>query len=212
MAKRKTRGKLSGDVRREQIVQAALRIIARKGVSGLTTAGIAKEVGVSEANLYRHFKNKDEILYATGRSIGGAIRRNLELAFKDTAPPFLRLKKAFRRHLDYIENNEGIPRLAFSEEMHISNAKLRKVFLNNISMNASALEALLREVQGAGAMRPDVDPRATATMIMGMMMITIMRWSLSGFSFSLSAEGKRLWKNLETCIGTNQRKRGRPGT
>ena len=50
------------------------RIIGKKGVSGLTMAAIAREVGLSEASLYRHFKNKDEIFYATVESSKSDVR------------------------------------------------------------------------------------------------------------------------------------------
>ena len=73
-------GKVRGEVRRDQIVQAALRIIGKKGVSSLTTAAIAKEVGVSEANLYRHFRNKDDIYFATVSQVREMIMGNLEKA------------------------------------------------------------------------------------------------------------------------------------
>ena len=49
------------------------RIIGKRGVSGLTAA-IAREVGLSEASLYRHFKNKDEIFYATVESSKSDVR------------------------------------------------------------------------------------------------------------------------------------------
>ena len=192
--------KCSGDVRRNQIVQAALKIIGKKGVSGLTTAAIAREVGLSEASLYRHFKNKDEILYATGKGIGEALKKNIEIAFRTAAPPLKKLMHAFLLHLEYIENNEGIPRLSFSEELHIGNEQLQKEFLKNISVYSSGLASLIREGQRSGAIRKDIDARSSAAMMIGMVLVTVMKWSLSGFSFSLKSEGMKLWKNFEKCI------------
>ena len=192
--------KYSGDVRREQIVKAALKIIGKKGVSGLTTAVIAREVGLSEASLYRHFKNKDEILYATGKGIGEALKKNIEIALRTVAPPLQKLKRAFLLHLEYMENNEGIPRLAFSEELHIVNEQLQKEFLKNISVYSSGLSSLIREGQRLEAIRKDVDARSSAAMMIGMVLVAVMKWSLTGFSFSLKSEGMKLWKNFEKCI------------
>ena len=79
-------GKVKGDVRRDQIMQATLKIIARKGVSSLTTAALAREVGISEANLYRHFRNKDEIYMATVTQVQEMIAKNLENVLADDAP------------------------------------------------------------------------------------------------------------------------------
>lgn len=50
--------------RREQIVDAALRIVPRYGLHGVTMEKIAEEAGVSPPTLYWHFKNKDDLLVA----------------------------------------------------------------------------------------------------------------------------------------------------
>ena len=49
-------------VRQEEIILKSMEIIAREGIAALTIKNISGKVGVSEAALYRHFKNKDEIL------------------------------------------------------------------------------------------------------------------------------------------------------
>lgn len=74
----KQAGKVKGDVRRDQIVRATLSIISRKGVSSLTTAALAREVGISEANLYRHFRNKDKIYMAAVSQVQKMIKKNLD--------------------------------------------------------------------------------------------------------------------------------------
>src|SRR3972149_611636 len=119
--------KFDRDTRRIQITQAALKIIASQGINGLTTAAISKEVGTSEANLYRHFKNKEEILYEMVKSIDSELNKNFENIFKTPGTPLLNLERVFIRHLDYIEKNEGIPRLIFSDDTKKYNVRLSKI-------------------------------------------------------------------------------------
>lgn len=192
---RMTRG-----VRRTQITDAALRIIARRGARALTTAALAQEVGISEANLYRHFKNKEEILAETVERIGADLGENLESAFRSSASPLARLKKVFQLHLEYIEKNEGIPRLGFSEEMHIGNKELGEKLLRTITAYLERLEALIREGKKAGLINKAVDPSSSALTIVGMIQVLIFLWSLGGFSFSLVAKGAKMWENFEACI------------
>ncbi|MEW5745610.1 MAG: TetR/AcrR family transcriptional regulator [Nitrospirota bacterium] len=187
-------------VRRAQIAEAALRIIAQRGVRALTTAALAEEVGISEANLYRHFKNKEEILAETVERIGAGLRENLESAFRSSASPLARLKKVFQLHLEYIEKNEGIPRLGFSEEMHIGSKELGEKLLGTITAYRERLEALIKEGKKAGLIKKDIEPHASALMVIGMIQVTIFLWSLSGFSFPLMAEGMKMWDNYERCI------------
>ena len=54
-------GRMSGDKRREQILQTAFDLFSRRGFSGTTTKDIAKAAGVSEAMVFKHFSSKDEL-------------------------------------------------------------------------------------------------------------------------------------------------------
>ena len=58
-----TTTRMAGDERREQLCQVAMRLFSEKGFSGTTTKEIANAAGVSEAMVFKHFSNKDE-LYA----------------------------------------------------------------------------------------------------------------------------------------------------
>jgi AcrR family transcriptional regulator len=194
--------KVSTDIRRDQISRAALRIIAARGIRGLTTSSIAEEVGISEANIYRHFTSKDEILAATIEKVGEGLKRNIEnvLKIRSADTPLIKLKRAFMLHLDYIEKNEGIPRLVFSDEMHLGNEELKQKLLQSISSYSAALEALVKEGQKAGVLKKDISPKMSALMFIGMVQVTALRWSLSSFSFPLVTEGMKLWENYEKCI------------
>ncbi len=50
--------------RRTQILEAALKVFARKGFSGARTDDIAQEAGVSKGLLYWYFESKDAIIRA----------------------------------------------------------------------------------------------------------------------------------------------------
>lgn len=50
--------------RREEILQAALELFLKKGFDGTPTSKIAAAVGTSKANVYHHFRAKDDLLRA----------------------------------------------------------------------------------------------------------------------------------------------------
>ena len=56
--------RMAGDERRQQILQIAMRLFSERGFSGTTTKEIANAAGVSEAMVFRHFANKDELYSA----------------------------------------------------------------------------------------------------------------------------------------------------
>jgi AcrR family transcriptional regulator len=49
---------------RQKIVEATERLIKMKGLSRVTTKEIARETGLSEGALYRHFEHKEEVFFA----------------------------------------------------------------------------------------------------------------------------------------------------
>ena len=53
--------RLTADERRLTVVQAALRVFSSGSYAGSTTAEIAREAGVSEPLLYRHFPSKRDL-------------------------------------------------------------------------------------------------------------------------------------------------------
>lgn len=54
-------GRMTGDARREQILQTAVTLFSLRGFKGTTTKEIARAAGVSEAMVFRHFENKDAL-------------------------------------------------------------------------------------------------------------------------------------------------------
>ena len=54
-------GRMTGDKRREQILQTAVSLFSQRGFKGTTTKEIARAAGVSEAMVFRHFENKDAL-------------------------------------------------------------------------------------------------------------------------------------------------------
>ena len=55
---------MAGDERRQQILKVAMEIFAERGFRGTTTKEIAQAAGVSEAMVFKHFANKDELYSA----------------------------------------------------------------------------------------------------------------------------------------------------
>ena len=75
--------RLTGDVRRSQLLAAAVRVFARNGFKGTKTREIAAEAGVNEALLFRHFPTKDDLYAAllqekADRNRTGSILASLE--------------------------------------------------------------------------------------------------------------------------------------
>jgi AcrR family transcriptional regulator len=102
------------DLRRRQIADAALEVIAEEGLARFTTLAIARKVGVSDGALFRHFASKDEIVLA-------AIDRVEEILFPTPSPegddPVARLRAFFEHRLAVIRAHPGVARLVTSDQL-----------------------------------------------------------------------------------------------
>ena len=56
--------RMTGDKRREQILQTAVDLFSQRGFRGTTTKEIARASGISEAMVFRHFATKDALYQA----------------------------------------------------------------------------------------------------------------------------------------------------
>ena len=92
------------EVRQQQITEAALHVIGQKGISGATTAEIAAATGISEGNLYRHFRSKEEIIKAIIDKIGTDLSSILT-STTEIDDPVKKRELIFKRHISYIEGH-----------------------------------------------------------------------------------------------------------
>src|SRR3979490_3643061 len=73
-----TNSRLDCESRKCQILAAVRKIFSRKGLAGTTTRELAKEAGVSEALLYKHYPSKEALYQAMLTSCGSEFDTELE--------------------------------------------------------------------------------------------------------------------------------------
>jgi AcrR family transcriptional regulator len=73
----KTKKQYQSEHTKEQIVNAVIQLLAKKGYGNSSISDISRETGLTKGALYHHFKNKEEIFYTTLSHIGDIIKRSL---------------------------------------------------------------------------------------------------------------------------------------
>ena len=63
------------EFRKQTICDAAMKVVARKGIKNVTVQDIADEAGVAKGTIYIYFQSRDEIL---ARTMDGATEQLLE--------------------------------------------------------------------------------------------------------------------------------------
>ena len=181
--------KKSTRIRKEEIVQAALKVVGDKGVRALTIAAIAEQAGMSEANIYRHFGGKHDIYAALGDFIGGS-RKPLE-----------KLETIFFSHISLLLEHPGIPRFVFSDDVHLTHRDVAEALSRRIGNYVETISGIIAAGIAEGDIRQGVASRETALTLLSMIQFTALRWTLSNESFDIRGEAEKLWKNFTVLIG-----------
>lgn len=85
-AQRQARRTASRAARRQQLIDATMKCIARKGMSSTTLADVAKEAGLSQGIVNLHFTSKDNLLNETLRSLADEYKAQFDKELARAAP------------------------------------------------------------------------------------------------------------------------------
>lgn len=88
--------------RREELTEAALRVMGRDGVSALTTRAVAVEAGVPHGSVHYAFSGKHGLLKATIAADSDSAVRLFESVATQDATPAEVLERAFREYTDRV--------------------------------------------------------------------------------------------------------------
>ncbi len=170
----------SAEIRRHDIVKAAMEIIRHEGVSRLTTRSLAKAVGIAQPTLFLHFGNKSHVLVALVDSIQEGLQQELMGLALDKMTPLERIKTVIRTHLDFIQNQPGIPRLLFAEELQSEDPLFRERMDQLVMFFLRFIAGMISAAQEAGQIRADIIPQQAACLLIAAVQGLALRWVLTG--------------------------------
>jgi AcrR family transcriptional regulator len=181
--------------RRRQIADAALKVIAERGLGRFTTQAIAAEIGVTDATLFRHFASKEDIVLA-------ALDRVEERLFEGFPPedpdPLVRLERFFRFRASLVGANPVIARLAFSEELpHAAGPRGAQQVESWKQRSLDFIVSCVDEAAAQGRIPRGLPVREVGVMVMGTL-IALVRF---GELAAGPAAANRAWSVIERMIG-----------
>jgi len=194
------REKKSTHIRKEEIVQAAFKVLGKGGAKALTITAIATTAGMSEANIYRHFGGKDDIYSALVDFIGVSIMGKAATIAAGSRRPLEKLQTIFFSHIALIEEHPGMPRLIFSEDIRLGNKKLGEKISLRLRAYVETLAGIIAAGIDEGDFRHGLSPRESALTFLGLIQATALRWTIGAESFDLNTEARKLWSNLMQMI------------
>lgn len=189
--------------RPQQIVNAARKLIVKYGSEYVTIRKIAKEVGVTEGAIYRHFHSKKSIMALMADHIADDLLGDISKA-KDMASTRLEtLDLTMKNHLSAIEQRRGLSFRVIAEIITQGDKQLNKKVAETIDNYIDALRDLLSQGVASGEIREGVDLHRAAQLLFGMIQGLVTVWTLNNQNFNLVERYEELWQ-LFLCVITEK--------
>ncbi len=192
--------KLDSEARQEQIIQAALELIATHGLRGLSMGAVARRVGLVPSALYRHFKNKEQMLEAALGLVRKRVLENISLVSAGVPTALDRLERLLMLNAQMIREIQAVPRIVFSEGMYGEHPERKHKAYEMIKSVLAKLEEIIREGQREGRIRDDVDARTLAVSFWGLMPPVVILWHISDGRFDVTKHMEKSWQLFRRAI------------
>ena len=152
--------------RKDQILQALARMLETSPGERITTAALAKEVGVSEAALYRHFPSKARMFEGLIKFIEETLFLRISRILNEETNAEVRCHKILTLLLPFSDKNPGMTRLLTGDALAGETARLRVRIVQFYSRLESQLKQILREAQIRENLKATVSPTALANLLL----------------------------------------------
>ncbi len=187
-------------VRRRQIINAARKLIVKYGSEHVTVRKMAKEIGVSEGAIYRHFKSKKDILSWLIDDVENTLLAEVQLSPTEVPYTLETLENIIKNHMAAVIERRGVSFQVIAEIVSFGDKKLNRKVHDVITRYTACIRNILYEGVKAGVIRGDIDLEAAATLFFGMTEGLVNTWTLSDYSFDLEQKYASLWRVFREII------------
>jgi TetR/AcrR family transcriptional regulator len=152
--------------RRQQILESLAHMLEESPGERITTAGLAKTVGVSEAALYRHFPSKAKMFEGLIEFIEDNVFSRVSLIIENETTALSRCEKILGLLLTFAERNPGISRILTGDVLIGETERLRARINQFYDRLETQLKQILREAELREGVRPAIPVSAAVNLLM----------------------------------------------
>ena len=188
--------------RQRQIIDTSLTLSSRGGMNTLTIRNIAKDLGVTEPAIYRHFTSKHEILVAMLDILQSTIAPHFMLLTQEPESTETFFTPFLEALFSTIEKNPAFALFIFSEEVFHSDATLRPHLSELLETILKNLERISTGLQSSAQISESLSASDIALIILSTVRLTVTRWNVSQEKYSLVSQVEPLNRLLCTVLFT----------
>jgi TetR/AcrR family transcriptional regulator len=186
--------------RKQQILQALAHMLEVHPGELITTAGLAKEVGVSEAALYRHFPSKYKMYESLIEFIEEAVFSRISRILDEDMPADARCEKILWLVLSFAEKNPGLARLLYGDALAGERDKLRMRVMQFFDRLNTQFRQIFREAEVRENLRMVAPASLSAELLVAVLDGKISQYARSSFREMPTQGWKEQWQLLQAGI------------
>ncbi|HMU02293.1 MAG TPA: TetR/AcrR family transcriptional regulator [Saprospiraceae bacterium] len=189
--------------RQLEIIQAAGKLLASKGLSGLTVKTLAAEMGFVESALYRHFKSKDDILVLMLEYLYQNIQERFEPILAQDVDAKTKLVQIFDSQFRYFRDNPHFVIVVLSDGLIDESEGMRNQIIKMFLYKIQIINELVSQCISNGKIQPVLLQETLIHFLMGGFRLTMFKWKTLKFSFDLVKEGNQMIDDFFTLVTQN---------
>ena len=171
---------LSAEERRVVTVETVVELAGEQNPSEITTAAIAKRMGLTQGALFRHFPNKGAILEAVMEWVAERLLSRIEKAADAKSSPLAAIESIFMAHVDFITEHPGIPRVLLGELQRSEETAPKRMAQTLLRHYRELLNRLFEQGKTCGELDRKLDNKAAATLFIGAIQGLVMQSLIAG--------------------------------
>jgi AcrR family transcriptional regulator len=170
---------MTGDQRRDNILDAARTVFGRRGYHAAATSEIAAVAGCSEPMLYKHFGSKQELFVATLQHTGKAVKTRVLAAVDGAEHPLEALIEVSTELLTEPKWAELMRMRALAMSM-ADDPAIGAALRTSMAHHSATTADVMRAAQAKGDVRSDVDPEMIGWISVAISLLAAYRSALEG--------------------------------
>ena len=161
--------------KRRLLLDAAVRVFARKGYHAARVGDIAEEAGVAYGLLYHYFSSKEEVLRNVFRETWRALIATIESVERGEDSPREQLRKVAEILIRSWKRDPDLVRVLVLE---VTRSQLLAGEMDEIVASFSVIRAIVERGQADGSVRGDLDARLASYVFYGAIDELLTGWVL----------------------------------
>lgn len=178
--------------RQQEIIESAGKLLMEKGVKGLTTKNLAQEMEFSESALYRHFKNKEDIIVLLLDYLGNNIKERLDVISEKNSNSVEKLQKLFNSQFQYFSDNPHFVVAILSEGLFDESEKINQAIMKIINYKTQIITSIIEQGKQNREITAEIETQEIVHIIIGTFRMMILKWKFSKFKIDLIIEGNKI--------------------